>query len=57
MEKSAVTSNKIRDTLCELDRRGQKTGAGYYDYDENRVPRISKITENIIKDITGHKSQ
>ena len=54
-KKGAVTSNKIRDTLCELDRRGQKTGAGYYDYDENRVPRISKITENIIKDITGHK--
>ena len=54
-KKGAVTSNKIRDTLCELDRRGQKTGAGYYDYDENRVPRISKITENIIKDITGNK--
>ena len=54
-KKGVVTSNKIRDTLCELDRRGQKTGAGYYDYDENRVPRISKITENIIKDITGHK--
>ncbi|HZZ69219.1 MAG TPA: 3-hydroxyacyl-CoA dehydrogenase NAD-binding domain-containing protein, partial [Phenylobacterium sp.] len=24
----------IRDVLCEMDRRGQKTGAGYYDYDE-----------------------
>ena len=22
--------------LCELDRRGQKTGAGFYDYDEKR---------------------
>jgi len=54
-KKGAVTDNKIRDALCELDRRGQKTGAGYYDYDENRVPRISKITENIIKDITGNK--
>ena len=54
-KKGAVTTNKIRDALCELDRRGQKTGAGYYDYDENRVPRISKITENIIKDITGNK--
>ena len=54
-KKGAVTTNKIRDALCELDRRGQKTGAGYYDYDENRVPKISKITENIIKDITGHR--
>ena len=26
----------IRDVLCEMDRRGQKTGAGYYDYDDNR---------------------
>ena len=42
----------IRDR-CELDRRGQKTSAGYYDYDENRVPRISKITQELIKDITG----
>ena len=23
----------LRDVLCEMDRRGQKTGAGYYDYD------------------------
>ena len=54
-EKGSVTTNKIRDALCELDRRGQKTEAGYYDYDENRVPRTSKITESIIKDITGNK--
>ena len=47
------TTNPIRDALCELDRRGQKTNAGYYDYDENRVPRISKLTEEVIKDITG----
>ena len=26
------TTNPIRDALCELDRRGQKTNAGYYDY-------------------------
>jgi 3-hydroxyacyl-CoA dehydrogenase len=24
----------VREVLCEMDRRGQKTGAGYYDYDE-----------------------
>ncbi len=28
----------VRDVLCELGRRGQKTGAGYYDYD-SRVAR------------------
>jgi 3-hydroxyacyl-CoA dehydrogenase len=40
----------IRDVLCEADRRGQKTGAGYYDYDENRVAHPSPVTEQIIKD-------
>jgi 3-hydroxyacyl-CoA dehydrogenase len=33
-----------------MDRRGQKTGAGYYDYDENRVAHPSAVTEKIIKD-------
>jgi 3-hydroxyacyl-CoA dehydrogenase len=40
----------IRDVLCEMDRRGQKTGAGYYDYDENRNARPSPVTEKIIND-------
>ena len=52
-KKGEKTANPIRDALCELDRRGQKTNAGYYDYNENRVPRISKLTEEVIKDITG----
>ena len=52
-KKGEKTTNPIRDALCELDRRGQKTSAGYYDYNENRVPRISKLTEEVIKDITG----
>ena len=43
----------IRDVLCELDRRGQKTGAGYYDYDENRVAHPSPVTEQIIKDFVA----
>ena len=43
----------IRDVLCEMDRRGQKTGAGYYDYDENRNARPSPVTEKIIKDFVA----
>jgi 3-hydroxyacyl-CoA dehydrogenase len=43
----------IRDRLCELDRRGQKTGAGYYDYDENRNAKPSEITEGIIKEFAA----
>jgi 3-hydroxyacyl-CoA dehydrogenase len=40
----------IRDVLCELDRRGQKTGAGWYDYDENRNAKPSPVTEKILHD-------
>lgn len=39
----------IRDLLCESGRRGQKTGAGYYDYDENRKASPSKVTEQIVE--------
>ena len=41
----------IRDVLCEADRRGQKTGAGFYDYDENRNATPSAFTEKAIKDL------
>ncbi|APE42541.1 3-hydroxyacyl-CoA dehydrogenase [Sulfitobacter alexandrii] len=51
--KGAKTQNPIRDALCEMDRRGQKTQAGYYDYDENRRPIPSDVTAGIIRDITG----
>ncbi len=40
----------IRDVLCEMDRRGQKTGAGYYDYDEKGAAKPSPVTEKIIND-------
>ncbi|WP_343231167.1 3-hydroxyacyl-CoA dehydrogenase [Thalassovita aquimarina] len=51
--KGAKTDNPIRDALCELNRRGQKTRAGFYDYDENRRPVPSDVTAGIIRDITG----
>ena len=51
--KGATTQNPVRDALCEIDRRGQKTGAGYYDYDENRKPIPSDATADIIRKITG----
>ncbi len=40
----------LRDALCEMDRRGQKNGAGFYDYDEARNAKPSPITEKIIHD-------
>ncbi|MGH8175524.1 MAG: 3-hydroxyacyl-CoA dehydrogenase NAD-binding domain-containing protein [Steroidobacter sp.] len=50
-EKSA--SSTIREVLCEKDRRGQKTGAGFYDYDEQRNAKPSPVTEQIIKDFAA----
>jgi len=44
------TSSTIREVLCEHDRRGQKTGAGFYDYDEQRNAKPSPVTEQIIRD-------
>ena len=51
--KGAKTDNPIRDALCEMDRRGQKTKAGFYDYDETRRPIRSDVVARVIKDITG----
>ena len=45
----------IRDKLCEMDRRGQKTGAGFYDYDENRNAKPSPVVEKIILDHAASK--
>ena len=38
LEKPGVRQPFAEDRLCELGRYGQKTGAGWYKYDENRRP-------------------
>ena len=48
--KETSNSSTIREVLCEMDRRGQKTSAGFYDYDEQRTAKPSPVTEKIIKD-------
>jgi 3-hydroxyacyl-CoA dehydrogenase len=45
----------LRDVLCEMDRRGQKTGAGFYDYDENRNAKPSPVTEKIIQEFRAKR--
>jgi 3-hydroxyacyl-CoA dehydrogenase len=54
---SAATSKRasIRDILCEEGRRGQKTGAGFYDYDEARNAKPSAKVEEIIRDFAKSK--
>ena len=46
--KETSKGETLRDVLCERDRRGQKTGKGYYDYDENRRPTPSPEVEALI---------
>jgi 3-hydroxyacyl-CoA dehydrogenase len=50
--KGAITANPIRDALCEMGRRGQKTKAGFYDYDDNRNHTPSDVAAKVIGDIT-----
>ena len=54
---SAATSKRatIREILCEEGRRGQKTGAGFYDYDEARNAKPSAHVETIIRDFAASK--
>jgi 3-hydroxyacyl-CoA dehydrogenase len=52
-DKANSKGETIRDVLCERDRRGQKTGKGFYDYDENRRPSPSKEVEAIIDDFAA----
>jgi 3-hydroxyacyl-CoA dehydrogenase len=51
LEKPGVRTPLIADRLCELGRYGQKTGAGWYKYDENRNripdPEVEELIEEI----------
>jgi 3-hydroxyacyl-CoA dehydrogenase len=49
-DKAASASATVRDRLCEAGRYGQKTSAGFYDYDERRRPTPSALVADLIKD-------
>ena len=53
--KATSKSSTVREILCEMDRRGQKTGAGYYDYDEARHAKPSALVEKIILDFAAEQ--
>jgi 3-hydroxyacyl-CoA dehydrogenase len=48
--KETSKGESLRDKLCELDRRGQKTAAGFYDYDAKRERTPSPIVEQLVLD-------
>ncbi|MBL0730033.1 3-hydroxyacyl-CoA dehydrogenase NAD-binding domain-containing protein [Piscinibacter sp. HJYY11] len=55
--KDKSRSATIREVLCEMDRRGQKTSAGYYDYDEHRNARPSEVTKKVILDFMAKEGR
>lgn len=53
--KEKSSSSTLREVLCEMDRRGQKSGAGFYDYDEKRTAVPSQLVEQTIADFARKK--
>jgi 3-hydroxyacyl-CoA dehydrogenase len=51
--KETSKSETLRDVLCEMDRRGQKNGKGFYDYGADRSASPSPEVEKIICDFVA----
>jgi 3-hydroxyacyl-CoA dehydrogenase len=52
LEKAGVRRPLVADLLCEMGRFGQKTGAGWYKYDENRRPQPDPEVERLIEKVS-----
>ena len=50
-----TSSSTIKEILCEQGRKGQKTGAGYYDYDPARKATPSPVVEQIVRDFSARQ--
>ena len=54
LEKPGIRQPALADRLCEMGRYGQKTGAGWYRYDENRNripdPEVEKLIEDVSRE-------
>ena len=55
LEKPGVRTAFAGDNLCEMGRYGQKTGAGWYKYDENRRPNPDPEVEKLVRDWAAEK--
>jgi 3-hydroxyacyl-CoA dehydrogenase len=53
LQKPGVRQAFIEDRLCELGRFGQKTGAGWYEYDENRKASPDPQVDALIRQWTS----
>jgi len=53
LQKEGVRQAFIEDRLCEMGRFGQKTGTGWYKYDENRKPSADPEVSRLIRQWTS----
>ncbi len=53
LQKTGLRQAFIEDRLCELGRFGQKTGAGWYKYNENRKPSPDPQVSSLIRQWTS----
>jgi 3-hydroxyacyl-CoA dehydrogenase len=49
LEKPGIRQPFLEDRLCELGRYGQKTGAGWYKYDDQRRPALDPVVEDLVR--------
>ena len=54
-ETDKSSSSTVREVLCEMDRRGQKNGRGFYDYDDSRKATASPEVDKGILDFSKKK--
>ncbi|MGA3298916.1 MAG: 3-hydroxyacyl-CoA dehydrogenase NAD-binding domain-containing protein [Candidatus Acidiferrales bacterium] len=52
LEKPGVRQPFAEDSLCELGRFGQKTGAGWYKYDDQRQGSLDPVVGKLLKEWT-----
>ncbi len=55
LRKPGVRYPVVADRLCEMGRYGQKTGAGWYKYDENRKPIPDPEVEKLIEQVAAEQ--
>jgi 3-hydroxyacyl-CoA dehydrogenase len=55
LRKPGVRYVAVQDQLAEMGHFGQKTGAGWYKYDENRRPGPHDVTEKLLKEYAAQQ--
>ena len=55
--KETSKGETLRDVLCEMDRRGQKNGRGFYDYAADRSSSPSPEVEKVILDFAARSGK